>query len=95
MDEIDEAFARRFRRQRQLKHAPQPVDTALDHKEVETEHSSARTDAEITGEREESWRSRTRLGLGLHMEFHAGGQWIITSHVRAIAVEPSAAGRPC
>ncbi len=35
------------------------------------------------------------VGLGLHMEFHAGGQWIITSHVRAIAVEPSAAGAPC
>ncbi len=29
------------------------------------------------------------VGLGLHMEFHAGGQWIITSHVRAIAVESS------
>ncbi len=27
------------------------------------------------------------VGLGLHMEFHAGDQWIITSHVRAIAVE--------
>ncbi len=35
------------------------------------------------------------VGLGLHMEFHAGGQWIITSHVRAIAVEPSATGAPC
>ncbi len=35
------------------------------------------------------------VGLGLHMEFHAGDQWIITSHVRAIAVEPSAAGAPC
>ncbi len=35
------------------------------------------------------------VGLGLHMEFHAGGQWIITSHVRAIAVERSATGRPC
>ena len=33
--------------------------------------------------------------LGLHMEFHPGGQWIITSHVRAIAVEASATGRPC
>jgi len=32
---------------------------------------------------------------GLHMEFHAGGQWIITSHVRAITVEPSATGAPC
>ncbi len=35
------------------------------------------------------------VGLGLHMEFHAGGQWIITSHVRAIAVEPSPTGAPC
>ena len=35
------------------------------------------------------------VGLGLHLEFHAGGQWIITSHVRAIAVERSATGRPC
>ncbi len=35
------------------------------------------------------------VGLGLHMEFHARGQWIITSHVRAITVEPSATGRPC
>ena len=35
------------------------------------------------------------VGLGLHMEFHAGGQWIITSHVRAIAVEPSATAEPC
>ncbi len=35
------------------------------------------------------------VGLGLHMEFHAGDQWIITSHVRAIAVEPSAPGAPC
>ena len=35
------------------------------------------------------------VGLGLHMEFDAGGQWIITSHVRAIAVEASATGRPC
>ena len=35
------------------------------------------------------------VGLGLHMEFHAGDQWIITSHVRAIAVEPYAAGAPC
>ncbi len=35
------------------------------------------------------------VGLGLHMEFHAGGQWIITSHVRAIAVEPFATGAPC
>ena len=35
------------------------------------------------------------VGLGLHMEFHAGDQWIITSHVRAIAVEASATGAPC
>ena len=35
------------------------------------------------------------VGLGLHMEFHAGGQWIITSHVRAIVVEASATGAPC
>ena len=35
------------------------------------------------------------VGLGLHLEFHAGGKWIITSHVRAIAVEPSATGAPC
>ena len=35
------------------------------------------------------------VGLGLHMEFHAGDQWIITSHVRAIAVEPFQAGAPC
>ncbi len=35
------------------------------------------------------------VGLGLHLEFHVGGQWIITSHVRAIAVEPSPTGAPC
>ncbi len=35
------------------------------------------------------------VGLGLHMEFHAGDQWIITSHVRAIAVEASPRQRPC
>ena len=35
------------------------------------------------------------VGLGLHLEFHAGGQWIITSHVRAIAFEPSPTGAPC
>ncbi len=35
------------------------------------------------------------VGLGLHLEFHAGDQWIITSHVHAIGVEPSATGRPC
>ena len=32
------------------------------------------------------------IGVGLHLEFHAGDQWIITSHVRTIAVEPSATG---
>ncbi len=35
------------------------------------------------------------VGLGLHLEFHVGGQWIITSHVRAIAVEASPTGAPC
>ena len=35
------------------------------------------------------------VGLGLHMEFHAGDQWIIASHVRAIAVEASPTGAPC
>ena len=34
------------------------------------------------------------VGVGLHMEFHAEDQWIITSHVRSIAVEPSVTGRP-
>ena len=34
------------------------------------------------------------VGLGLHLEFHTGDQWVITSHVRSIAVE-SATGRPC
>ncbi len=35
------------------------------------------------------------VGLGLHMEFHAQDQWIITSHVRAIRVEPSDTRRAC
>ena len=35
------------------------------------------------------------IGVGLHLEFHAGDQWIITSHVRTIGVEPSPTGRPC
>lgn len=35
------------------------------------------------------------VGFGVHMEFHAGDQWIITSHVRATAVEPAAMGAPC
>ena len=34
------------------------------------------------------------VGLGLHMEFHTQDQWIITSHIRAIAVEPSASEPP-
>ena len=35
------------------------------------------------------------IGVGLRMEFHTDDQWIITSHVRSIAVEPSATRRPC
>ena len=35
------------------------------------------------------------VGIGSHMEFHAEDQWVITSHVRTIAVAPSAQGRPC
>ena len=35
------------------------------------------------------------VGLGLHLEFHAGDQWIITSHVCTIAVERSTTGAPC
>ncbi|HJN45377.1 MAG: hypothetical protein CL477_10775 [Acidobacteria bacterium] len=35
------------------------------------------------------------VGLGLHLEFHAGDQWIITSQVRAISLEPFAAGPAC
>ena len=35
------------------------------------------------------------VGVGLHMEFHAEDQWIITSHVRSIAVAPSATPQPC
>ena len=34
------------------------------------------------------------VGVGLHLEFHAEDQWIITSHVRSIGVEPSITGRP-
>ena len=34
------------------------------------------------------------VGIGLHLEFHTGDQWVITSHVRSIAIE-SATGRPC
>jgi hypothetical protein len=33
------------------------------------------------------------VGIGLHLEFHAEDQWIITSHVRSIGVEPSVTGR--
>ena len=33
------------------------------------------------------------VGIGLHMEFHADDQWVITSHVRSIVVEPSVTGR--
>ena len=35
------------------------------------------------------------VGIGLHMEFHAEDQWIITSHVRSIAVERVATQQPC
>ena len=35
------------------------------------------------------------VGIGSHMEFHADDQWIITSHVRSIAVERVATGQPC
>jgi hypothetical protein len=35
------------------------------------------------------------VGVGLHLEFHAGDQWVITSQVRSIAVEPLATSRPC
>ena len=32
--------------------------------------------------------TREVLGIGLHMEFHFVDQWMITSHVREIAIEP-------
>ncbi len=35
------------------------------------------------------------MGIGSHMEFHADDQWIITSHVRSIAVEQTATQQPC
>ena len=35
------------------------------------------------------------VGLGLHMEFHAEDQWVITSHVRAISVEPPQTPSTC
>ena len=34
------------------------------------------------------------VGVGLRMEFHAEDQWIITSHVRSIAVEHAAQNQP-
>ncbi len=34
------------------------------------------------------------VGVGLRMELHTEDQWIITSHVRSITVEDSAAHRP-
>ena len=34
------------------------------------------------------------VGIGLHMEFHADDQWVITSHVRSITVAPAATSRP-
>ena len=35
------------------------------------------------------------VGVGLRMELQAEDQWIITSHVRSIAVEQAATQRPC
>ena len=35
------------------------------------------------------------VGIGLHMEFHAEDQWIITSHVRSITLSPSTTSQPC
>ena len=35
------------------------------------------------------------IGFGLHMEFHYADQWMITSHVREISVEPSSTTRLC
>ncbi len=34
------------------------------------------------------------VDIGSHMEFHADDQWIITSHVRSIAVEHAAQRQP-
>jgi hypothetical protein len=34
------------------------------------------------------------VGIGLHMEFHADDQWVITSYVRSIPVAPAATSRP-
>ena len=35
------------------------------------------------------------MGVGLHLEFHAGEEWIVTSRVRSIEIEPPTTGRPC
>jgi hypothetical protein len=35
------------------------------------------------------------VGLGLHLEFHVGDQWVITSQVRTISLEPFETGPPC
>ena len=35
------------------------------------------------------------VGVGLHMEFHAEDQWVITSHVQSIAVASSATAQAC
>ena len=35
------------------------------------------------------------IGIGLHMEFHYADQWMITSHVREISIEPAAHTLPC
>ena len=35
------------------------------------------------------------VGIGWHMEFHANDQWVITSHVRSIAVASSATAQAC
>jgi hypothetical protein len=35
------------------------------------------------------------VGIGLHLEFQVEDQWIITSHVRSIAVEQAATRQPC
>ena len=40
-------------------------------------------------------RRSPRLRPGINTEFHAGNQWIITSDVRAIAVDASPTGAPC
>ena len=35
------------------------------------------------------------VGIDMHMEFHADDQWVTTSHVRSIGVEPSVTSEPC